>query len=261
MKDILRLSTRLGILSPPTSDLNYLSELHHSHFYSIPFENLSMHENARLGLNHSVISEAIIENRRGGICFEFSTLIDPIFDQTGFIYRTRLARLLIPAIMPATHQIYIISIDKQDWLFDVGFGAKGPRGLLLLRDGFEHNHPFLSSRISKSAKWGWVISVKENTKLDSIWEDAYAFHDIETTASDIEMAHFYTLHSPKSLLNTNKVASLPTEEGRISIRNNTFTEVRGHLIEVKEITCREDMSNLLRTRFDIEIDPEKLTYL
>ncbi|EKT57180.1 hypothetical protein OOA_14980 [Providencia burhodogranariea DSM 19968] len=65
------------------------------------------------------------------------------------------------------------------------------------------------------------------------------------------MAYFYTLYSPNSLLNTNEVASLPTEEGRISIGNNRLTEVKGQSITIKEILSEEEMSNLLFSRFGI----------
>lgn len=242
---------RLALPYPPKVSLIYLSQLHYSHFHTIPFENFNMKENAQHRSIYSVIKKAIFEHKRGGICFEFAALIVPFFEKVGFIYRFRLARLFLPTMTPATHQIYIISIEGQDWVFDVGFGAKGPRGLLLLKDGFEHRHPFLSSRISKSEIYGWVVSIKENSKPDADWENIYAFHDIETTAKDIEMAYFYTLYSPNSLLNTNKVASIPTEEGRISIRNNRLTEVKGQSITIKKISSEEEMSNLLFSRFGI----------
>ncbi|EKT57181.1 arylamine N-acetyltransferase [Providencia burhodogranariea DSM 19968] len=178
MKDIWSYINRLALSYPPKVNLIYLSQLHYSHFYTIPFENFNMKENAQHSSIYSVTKKAILEHKRGGIYFEFAGLIVPFFEKVGFIYHFRLARLFLPTMTPATHQIYIISIEGQDWLFDVDFGARGPRGLLLLKDGFEHKHPFLSSRISKSEIYGWVVSIKENSKPDADWENIYAFHDI-----------------------------------------------------------------------------------
>ncbi len=159
---------------------------------------------------------------------------------------------------PATHQLFIVSVNKERWIFDVGFGAKGPRAPLMLSEGYIHEHIFLSSRVTRHSEYGWVVSVKENSKPDAVWEAIYSFHDTATFTPDINMAYFYTLHSPQSLLNTNRVASLPTENGRISIRNNTFTEVNGFSSSSFEITDRHALSQLLSDRFGIDISPENI---
>lgn len=54
------------------------------------------------------------------------------------------------------------------------------------------------------------------------------------------------------------VASLPKENGRISIRNNVFTEVRGYLSSSFEIANKRELSNLLLESFDIEIPPQQI---
>ncbi|MGD8165376.1 arylamine N-acetyltransferase family protein [Pantoea sp. FN0307] len=259
MKDIFGYLKRLNLLEKPRRDSSFLSALHRAHFFSVPFENFSMRDNASGDLARDVIVDKIIFNNRGGICFEFSVLLKEMFDHIGFMYQTRLARVLIPFMTPATHQLFIVTVDQEPWIFDVGFGAKGPRAPLLLTDGYIHEHPFLSSRVSSHPELGWVVSVKENSKNDAVWENIYSFHDVATYPADINMAYFYTLFSSESLLNTNRVASLPTENGRISIRNNTFTEVNGLSTSSKEITDREEMAQLLSTRFGIRIAPEKLT--
>lgn len=261
MKHLLRYSERLGLSHGPSADIGYLTELHKAHFYSVPFENLSMIDRASSYLSYAAIADDIVGNKRGGICFEYSVLLEPLLEHVGFSYRIRLARLFTPVLTPATHQLFIISTGKKQWIFDVGFGAKGPRAPLLLQDGYEHSHSFLSSRVRKSLTHGWIVSVKENSKPEAVWEDIYAFHDIEVTEPDINMAYFYTLHSPDSLLKTNKVASLPTENGRISIRNKVFTEVEGLCSSSIDINSSEELSLLLSTRFGINIAPQKLTHM
>lgn len=256
MKDVLNFINRMNLKSNPVPDSRYLAALHKAHFFSVPFENFSMKDNVTGQLSYDEIANKIIINNRGGICFEFSVLLQRLFDYVGYTYCSRLARVLVPCMTPATHQLFIVSVNEERWIFDVGFGAKGPRAPLLLTQGYTHEHSFLSSRVTKHAEHGWVVSVKENSKPDAVWEDIYSFHDTATFAPDINMAYFYTLHSPQSLLNTNQVASLPTENGRISIRNNTFTEVDGFSSSSFEITDRYALSALLSDRFGIEIAPE-----
>ncbi|MDH0353702.1 arylamine N-acetyltransferase [Morganella sp. GD04133] len=257
MKDISSYLTRLNINENIKADNYSLFRFHHAHFYSVPFENFSMNENAASGSFSKIIADNIIFNKRGGICFEFAALLAPFFSYTGFVYRTRLARVLIPLLTPATHQLFIISVAGEEWIFDVGFGARGPRAPLRMVDGYVHEHAFLSSKVSRHPAYGWVVSVRENSRLNADWEDIYAFHDTETFPPDISMAYFYTLHSPESLLNIHKVASLPTENGRISIRDTVFTEVNGLSSCSADITDNEELSQLLSGKFGISIHPQQ----
>lgn len=258
MKDIYYYLKRLNINLPLVANYKFLSQFHHAHFYSIPFENVGMKKNTLELFSYQNIANRIIFNKRGGICFDFSILIRSFFEHVGYSYRIRLARILNPSITPATHLLFIVKIDEIKWIFDIGYGAKGPRSPLMLIDGYVHEHSFLSSRVNWNSEFGWIVSIKENSKHDTIWENIYAFHDIDALEPDINMAHFYTLNSSESLLNTNMVASLPKENGRISIRNNVFTEVRGYLSSSFEIANKRELSNLLLESFDIEIPPQQI---
>lgn len=258
MKDISRFLKKLNLQDNLVPDNRYLAALHKAHFFSVPFENFTMKDNVADQLSYDDIANKIIMNNRGGICFEFSVVLQKFFDHIGYKYCSRLAKVLIPFMTPATHQLFIVSVNKERWIFDVGFGAKGPRAPLMLSEGYIHEHIFLSSRVTRHSEYGWVVSVKENSKPDAVWEAIYSFHDTATFTPDINMAYFYTLHSPQSLLNTNRVASLPTENGRISIRNNTFTEVNGFSSSSFEITDRHALSQLLSDRFGIDISPENI---
>lgn len=260
MKDIDKYLKRLNLKERPVKSYDFLSALHHAHFFNVPFENFSVNDTSDVGLSRDEIFTKIVLNNKGGICFEFSVLLQELFYHVGFSYEVRLARLLIPHTTPATHQLFILNVGNERWLFDVGFGAKGPRTLLLMADGYVHNDPFLSARITEDVVQGWIVSVKENNKLDAVWEDIYSFHDVATFPADISMAYFYTLNSPESLLNTNNVASLPKENGRISIRNDIFTEVNGFDSMSVEMSDDEEASRVLKMRFGVSLTPEMISH-
>lgn len=202
-----------------------LNEIQSRHFHKIPFNNFSMHENYHGGgLSYDFLFENIILNRQGGICFEHCAILSKVFEDLGFDYKSTLARVHIPVTTGKTHQIFIVQVHDEEWVFDVGFGAKGPRAILKLTDGYEHKHDITSSRVTKSDNGGWIVSVNEH-HLNSGWEKIYSFHNIHSSVEDIDIAYYYTLWSPNSLLNQNKVISLPNINGRRSIRNDTFTDV------------------------------------
>ncbi|AXH63248.1 arylamine N-acetyltransferase [Providencia huaxiensis] len=257
--DVNEYLRRVKVSPSKLSKLEFLFRLHHAHFYSIPFENIDMKRNALESISTQDVMKRIIYSNRGGMCFELSILIKFVFKHFGYNYGIRLGRVLTPKITPATHQFFIVNIDGDKWIFDVGYGAKGPRSLLKLSDGYLHEHPFLSSRVERHNEHGWIVSIKENSQPNANWENIYSFHDIEVLKQDVEMAYFYILHSSNSLLNKNVVVSLPKEMGRISIRNNVFTEVKGHCASNINITNKHMMSDLLFERFGIDIPSSLLT--
>ncbi|WP_240822546.1 hypothetical protein, partial [Pectobacterium aquaticum] len=58
MNDLLRFTSRINISAPTISDVSYLFKLHCAHIYSIPFENMSMKENASKGISYLTIAES-----------------------------------------------------------------------------------------------------------------------------------------------------------------------------------------------------------
>ena len=244
---------RMNACSSISLDREGLFKLHEAHFYNIPFENFEMSTNKKFGLDHDYIFDRVITQRKGGICYETCLLMALAFDEIGFKYRKRLARVHAPVLTPATHQVFIVELDSENWLFDVGFGAKGPRAPLLLQNGYLYKCPFHSTKITADKNYGWIVSVKENIKPDAEWELIYSFYDLFTTNEDIEMSYYYTVNSNKSLLNTNKVISLPIENGRISIRNKTYTEVQHNQFFTRELESDMEVQHLIRDKFGIDI--------
>lgn len=260
MKDMLAYLRRLKIKEKISRESFCLSTLHKAHFFTVPFENFGMHDGSEVSLRPEDVANKIILNNRGGICFEFSILLQEVFNHFAVDFQIRMARVLIPHMSPATHQLFLVNKDDERWIFDVGFGAKGPRGLLLLKNGFTHEDGFLSSRVRCDDEHGWIVSIKENSRDDAVWEDIYSFQDVEIYQPDINMAYFYTLFSPESLLKNYRVASLPTDNGRISIRNNIFTEVSGLKSTSYEIADKEELLLILSSRFGINISADNVTY-
>ncbi|WP_137813754.1 arylamine N-acetyltransferase family protein, partial [Gandjariella thermophila] len=232
---------RIGFTSPFEASLDSLRRLHEAHFYTVPFENFSMHANADRGLTQDVLREAIVERRRGGICYETGGLMQAFLDACGFDYEMRLCSVLGTHRTPATHQIFLVTLDGERWLLDIGYGAQGPRGVLKLADGAELAHPALSARITlddTAQSPRWAVSVMEHAVGATEWKPIYSFVDAPIGAIDLEMAHFYTTRFPASPLNKYKVASIPTSAGRVSVRDNTLTIVEDgqiHAVMIEDV--------------------------
>ncbi|MEU8773278.1 arylamine N-acetyltransferase [Streptomyces sp. NPDC048606] len=257
---------RLGLSTPLEPTLDCLRRLHEAHLYTVPFENFGMHRNAERGLGEEVLHEAIVRGRRGGICFETGQMMRWLFEACGFDHEVRLASCVNPTygLGPATHQVFVVTVDGTRWLFDIGYGAQGPRGPFPLVDGEGFAHPALSTRVAKVAPAGeggapvWEVSIREHATGATEWREIYRFVDAPAADIDLEMAHFYTVASPNSLLNRHKVASVPTPTGRVSVRDLFLTVVHDGVSTTTPIADRAELRALLERHFGLVVPEHEL---
>ncbi|WP_162688637.1 MULTISPECIES: arylamine N-acetyltransferase [unclassified Streptomyces] len=258
---IAEYARRIGLDAPLEPTAECLRRLHEAHLYNVPFENFSMHGNAERGLGEEALHEAIVERGRGGICFETGRMMQWLFEACGFDYGIRLASGTDPHRTPATHQVFVVSFGEERWLFDIGYGARGPRGPILLADGARADHPALSARVRLESAAGtrlWTVSIKEHATNSAHWQDIYRFVDAPVDAIDLEMAHFYTTASPHSLLNRHKVASIPTPTGRVSVRDGNLTIVDDGKSSTLSAADDEELQELLERHFKLTIPVQDL---
>jgi N-hydroxyarylamine O-acetyltransferase len=249
-------ANRIGFDGTPAPTAGCLRRLHSAHLYTVPFENFSMRGNAERGLAEDVCRTAIVENRRGGICHETGLLMQVFLDACGFDHELRLGSVAGPNRTPATHQVFVVTLDGERWLFDIGYGAMGPRGPVPLEDGAELAHPALTTRVeldSGAPVRRWRVSVREHAVGATGWKPIYSFVDAPVGPIDLDMAHFYTVHSPNSPLTRHKVASIPTPAGRVSVRDDQLTIVGDGTSRTTRITDRAQLRDLLGTHFGLVV--------
>jgi len=123
-----------GDLTPTLSVLNLL---HAAHVSAVPFENLDVQLGRRLTLSVEKAYQKIVEQGRGGWCYEQNGLFGWVLKEIGF-HVTRLAAIVIrdPGDDQATadHLCLLVScpVDVQTrYLVDVGFGGSLLQPLLL----------------------------------------------------------------------------------------------------------------------------------
>ncbi len=97
---------------------------------AIPYENLDIHLGRKLTLDPDHIYHKIVEERRGGWCYEMNGLFSQALRQIGFDVTLLGSSVGSPAQGGVEgdldHLILLVQVDKQPWLADVGFG----KGLL-----------------------------------------------------------------------------------------------------------------------------------
>jgi len=239
---------RIGLDSAPAPDWEGLRHLHHAQFFSIPFENLDIQLGQLIKLDSRSLIDKLIYKQRGGYCFELNGLLLMALEALGFSARPLLARVhLNDPPSGRTHQVNAVQLGSETWLVDAGFGAGGPRFPLLMEDGWSHRQDGFGFRVLQNDCYGWIVQ-----SWESSWKDSYSFEEGWVSGPDIEVANFYTSHSPQSHFTTMRTVSKPTGNGRISLQNQVLTTLNGDSKQVREVEESETLDVLAR-EFGIDL--------
>jgi len=242
---------RIGLSAAPGADKTGLILLHHAQFFNIPFENFDIQMGKSINLEEQHLFNKLVDNKRGGYCYELNSLLGMALKHFGFEARPLLARVhLGPEPSGRTHLLNLVELADGPWIIDAGFGAGGLRSPLPLKEGVYHHASGYSFRLEKQPPWGWMMRTRDKGE----WKDSYSFDLEYVTGEDIEMGNFYTSHSPKTHFTQIRTASKPTENGRVSLRNFTFTEIKDNQIFTQEIEDSPAYLELLKQKFEIELD-------
>jgi N-hydroxyarylamine O-acetyltransferase len=155
---------RIEFTDQPSVDLNTLINLQRQHLLSIPYENLDVQLGRLSDLDINRIYAKIVEQRRGGWCYEMNGILQWALEQIGFdVMRLNGGVLRAERGDDAmgNHLVLCVQLDEP-WIVDVGLGD-GPIGPYPLKphaaeqQGFSyqleqledcwrfHNHPASSA--------------------------------------------------------------------------------------------------------------------
>lgn len=115
---------RIGFTGEPKADLPTLRRIHRLHLAAIPYENLDVQLGRALGLEIDAHYRKLVEQRRGGWCYEMNGLMGWALEQIGFRV-TRMAggvrRDTAGDVVVGSHLVLAVQLGGP-YLVDVGFG-------------------------------------------------------------------------------------------------------------------------------------------
>lgn len=230
----------------PQDLLHRIQELH---AVSIPFENLQviLPNTNPLSVSFPSIFKKLVIDKRGGYCFEHSTLLYYILRSLSFRVEIQAARVILSTDPPKdlneslTHVFLIVSHNSfqkdQNYLVDVGFGGFGPSQPLLLgwdkitkigASGYIFKPKLLTTDVIKESKVIWQLIWFDLLRDEKPPLILYEF-DIcrEFTFCDIKLSNYWVSTHPNSIFVTNLFISAlrscdnqdPNNKERISFWN------------------------------------------
>jgi N-hydroxyarylamine O-acetyltransferase len=244
---------RIGYEGELSVHKSTLDELHLRNVLSVPFENIDVHMGKLVSICTQDVFEKVVENNRGGYCFEVNALFGDLLESLGFNVSYHGSRVWYgynPAqgVRPRAHQILLVELENARYLVDVSFG-KGiilPLDIELESEQHQYNRNY---RVIKDSEFGYKIE----EKLGSGWLLLFSFTLETTYPADYEVASYYATHSPNSIFTQKLVCTLPTETGRNTILDGEYSEQCGDRITRQPITSNRQLLDILKESFRIQL--------
>lgn len=236
---------RVGYDGPLTPTVGTLRALHRAHLTAIPYENLDIHLGRRLTLDRQAAFAKLVDDRRGGWCFEMNGTFGWVLESIGFdvcYVAGAVRRADRGASALDTHLVLIVTIDRP-WIVDVGFGD-GFVEPLPLEPGRYRQHA-LEFGVSREGEW-WRVHNHEHGGADS-YDFTLKLRSIESFA---DRCHELQTAADSSFVRAT-VCGRYDRDGLVVLRGAVLREVRDGVLGERVIADADDYLRVLVERFDL----------
>ena len=242
---------RIGYHGPWVPSFEVLQALMRRHMASIPFEAVDVMLGEGVDLDPGAVDRKMIHGRRGGYCFEHTSLFRRVLQALGFALEPHLARVWIhggshaPA---ATHASLKVEVNGRLWLVDVGFGGFLSNQPLAWRPDQAQHTAFGTFRLVETRD-GYML---ENRYQEGWWP-LYEILDFDWQPVDFEMANHYVATHPRSLFKRELMIARTEDEVRYSLSNNRFTTRFAHGMTQERVLDETALADTLATTFGLPV--------
>lgn len=226
---------RIGTSTSVAPNLITLQRVLRDHMTSIPFDNIDILLERSVQLDVDSVQRKLVQERRGGHCFEHVTLLAAALTKIGFELSCHLARVLMTAPKteaPRTHMFALVSLPQGRFAVDPGLGGASSMIPVPLTDtgsigsGQRSRHWFARSGRE------WILRTQGGERDLDLWASELA----DDYPVDFMLANHFIATSPQSSFRKNLMMNLFSDEGRVSVFNdrssiNNPTETKTSILE------------------------------
>ncbi|HWR01438.1 MAG TPA: arylamine N-acetyltransferase [Chlorobaculum sp.] len=246
--DLQSYFSRTGFRGSASADFESLKRLMRCQLFSVPFENLDVQAGKVVSLVPEDIYTKIVEQGRGGYCYEVNGLFAMVLESLGFSFQLVAARpMTYPVRRPKTHMAIVVTLDGQQWLCDLGFGSFGIREPLNL-GGLDRDvrQDFDTFRLTMVSERDYLLQ----SLADGTLKNLYEFNLCPQEWVDFEPANYLNSTHSESIFVKNLMVVLQTETGKKLLTDYYFKSVS----EEKTVESRisqEEIPLLLQREFSL----------
>lgn len=220
--DLDRYCARVGYEGNRDPTIDTLTALHHAHVQAIPFENLDPLLGIAPKLDAASLNEKLVEQHRGGYCFEHNLLFRHVLERLGFRVTSLAARVMwnarADATMPRSHMLLRIDHADGPYIADTGFGSLTLTAPLRFELDVSQPTPHESFRITG----GGDGLYRMEAAIGATWRPLYEFDLQPQQLVDYEVVNWFLSTNTRSQFMHNLVAARADGDRRYALRNASF---------------------------------------
>jgi N-hydroxyarylamine O-acetyltransferase len=211
------------------------------HMRAIPFENFDVLLGKRPRLDLEGLEAKLVHARRGGYCYEHSTLLAAVLRELGVAVQTHSARVVMMTPReqaPRTHMFLTVGND----VLDPGFGGYAPQlpvpiggqagAHRIVRDGND-----IALEVENGDAWWrlWVSTLEHDQPID------------------FEMANHFTATHPASPFTSRIMARAFSADGKVTLANRDATITRGGVSRTWQLADRAELRACVREHWGFDL--------
>lgn len=241
---------RIRYQGPRSPSSETLRGLHRQHLFTIPFENFDIALGARIILDPDRLFDKVVTRRRGGFCYELNGLFCDLLRAMGFRVNMLSARVRKGdgSYNPEFDHMLLRVDLEEPWLADVGFGESFVDPLPLHSGAIAEENGHRYSVRQAEGQWQLMRHGEEGE------DPLYMFGETPRSLRDFEGMCEYHQTSRGSHFTRNRVCSLATPDGRITLSGMRLIVTSAGRREESTLSGERELRLCLRDRFGIEFD-------
>lgn len=250
---------RIGLAAGPRAlSLDTLTTVHRAHVQAIAWETLDPWLGRPVGLSLEALQHKMVQQRRGGYCYEHNLLLGAALRALGFTVDNLAARVhwnIAPGVTrPRTHMLLTVNVAAQRYLVDAGFGGMSLTAPLRMDRRAPQRTPHGAMRLVRQEGL-YLLEAEVNGHDGLQWRALYSFDLQSQLQADYEMASWFQCHHPASSFRSTLMAARPLPEGRLNLRDAqlTFHGLDGGRI-VTQLASGAALRQVLQDRFGLALD-------
>lgn len=248
--DLTAYLARIGYTGPTYPTARTLRALHLAHLYSVPFENLDISLGRRIACDEGRFIHKIVNLHRGGFCYELNGAFAALLRELGFrvtLLAARVAREDGSASPEFDHMALRVDLDEA-WLADVGFGDSFLEPLRLIPEIEQEQY----SQRFRIVAVGDVMIVQRQLASET-WKSQFRFTQTPRQLADFEARCQFQQTSPESHFTRQRICTLPTRDGRITLSDLKLIRTTGGKREELMLQNEEEWRAALQRDFGVRL--------
>ncbi len=247
---------RLGLEWPLAPTLENLNRIIQAHQYNISFENIDCFDKGRIpSLDIDTLFHKVVVDGRGGYCFELNALFNAFLHTVGYdsypisccILRGR------DYVPPMLHRATIVVIDGRKFYCDIAYGGPQPAGAVPLGGTLT----VLGERFLTGMDDDGMWHLDRFTSRGDL-ERVIGFWDAPMYESYFVPYNYYCATNEDSLFRKVRILNRRTPHGSVALNGNEVTEHRDGQVYRSVYDDPEELADVIRRVFGLNVTAEDL---